>query len=83
MYVTQLRSLQKVNFLLDHGADPNAVDGRGFTALHRAAEMGEPRIVQLLLDRGASPNPVAEGKTPLSLAQKRHEKEIVHLLSSR
>src|SRR5262249_47213351 len=39
MNAVQARSIDKVAWLLDHDADPNAADGRGFTALHRAAEM--------------------------------------------
>lgn len=82
MNAVQRRSVEMVAFLLDHGADPNAADQRGFTALHRAAEMGELRIARCLLDHGAVPHPQAEGRTPLSLAQGRGEKEIVKLLSS-
>jgi len=83
MSAVQQRRFEKVAFLLDHGAGPNATDQRGFTALHRAAEMGELRIVQSLLDRGAFPHPEAGGYTPLSLAQGRGEKEIVKLMSNR
>jgi hypothetical protein len=35
----------------------------------------------MLLDRGASPNPEAEGHTPRSLAEARGETDIVALLS--
>jgi ankyrin repeat protein len=83
MNAVQRRSVEMVTFLLDHGADPNAADQRGFTALHRAAEMAELRIVQSLLDHGAFPHPEAGGHTPLSLAQGRDAKEIVKLLSGR
>jgi ankyrin repeat protein len=55
MNAVQERSTEKVLFL-HGGADPNAVDRRGFTALHRAAELGEMRIIELLLDRGALPH---------------------------
>jgi Ankyrin repeats (3 copies) len=83
MNAVQGRSVEKVTFLLNHGADPNALDQRGFTALHRAAEMGESRIVQSLLDHGAFPHTEAQGRTPLSLAEERGEKEVVRLLRSR
>ena len=71
-----------MGFLLDHGADVNARDRRGFTALHRAAEMGHLDVTQLLLDRGATPNPDAKGDTPRSLAEGRNRKEIVAILNN-
>ena len=83
MNAVQERSIEMVTLLLDRGADPNARDTRGFTALHRAAELGELRIVQLLLDRGAYPPGEAEGHTPQSLAQGRGHTAIVNLLGGR
>jgi ankyrin repeat protein len=80
MNAVQSASLKKVIFLLDRGADVNAHDRRGFTGLHRAAEMGHLDVLQVLLDRGASPNLEAEGHTPLSLAKGRGNREIVALL---
>jgi ankyrin repeat protein len=67
--------------LLDFGADLNAKDDRGFTALHRASEMGHKEIVTLLLENGADKSIVAEGYTALLLAQNREHKEITELLS--
>jgi ankyrin repeat protein len=83
MNTVQDRSVEKVAFLLNHGADPNAADTRGFTALHRAAEMGLLDVARLLLDRGAFAYPEAHGHTPRSLAEGCGEKAIVELLSSR
>ena len=82
MYAVQGRSVAKAALLLDHGADPNARDNKGFTALHRAAEIGEVQIVRLLLERGAFPHPDAAGHTPLSLAQGRAQTAVVKLLST-
>jgi len=73
----------KVCFLLDHGADVNARDRRGFTALHRAAELGHLDVLRELLDRDALPNQVAEGHTPRSLAEGRGHRKIVALLDRR
>ncbi len=48
-----------VEFLLDQGADPNAVDA-GFSALHEAVMRRDERMAAALLDHAADPNaPVA------------------------
>ncbi|MCV7198756.1 ankyrin repeat domain-containing protein [Mycobacterium angelicum] len=52
--------------LLSEGADVNAVDDQGFTALHAAASRDSEDIVRLLLDAGADVNAKnAKGETPL------------------
>ena len=43
-------------WLLDNGAEVNALNADGSTALHSAAFMGQAEIVQLMLERGADPN---------------------------
>ena len=43
-------------WLLDNGAEVNALNADGSTALHSAAFMGQAEIVQLMLERGANPN---------------------------
>jgi hypothetical protein len=81
MNAVQDDNLDVVTWLLDHGADPNAADDRGFTSLHRAAEMGLEPIVRLLLEHRASIDPIAEGHTPLALAQGRGHDRIASLLN--
>jgi hypothetical protein len=83
MNAVQSGSTEKAVLLLDHGAFPNAADQRGFTALHRAAETGHLHLVKLLLTRGSAAAPVAEGYTPLILAEKNGHREIADLLKSR
>ena len=52
MNAVQDGSVEKATYLLDEGADINAVDACGFTALHRAAEMGKAELVKILVARG-------------------------------
>jgi uncharacterized protein len=46
-------TLELVKLLLDKGADINAANQDGITALHGAAYKGANKVVQLLVDRGA------------------------------
>ncbi len=66
-------ALEAVQLLLDLGADVNAVDNNGDTAMHGAAYGNFPKIVQLLADRGAKPEiwkrPNTQGTTPLFIAE--------------
>ncbi|MGH9253463.1 MAG: ankyrin repeat domain-containing protein, partial [Vicinamibacterales bacterium] len=70
---TEAEALESVKLLLDLGADINAVDNKGDTAMHGAAYGNFPAIVQLLADRGADVNiwkrPDTEGRTPLFIAE--------------
>jgi ankyrin repeat protein len=70
---TEDEALDAVKMLLDLGADINAVDNKGDTAMHGAAYGNFPMIVQLLARRGADINiwkrPDTEGRTPLFIAE--------------
>ena len=58
-------------YLLEKGADINAVKTDGVTALHIAARNGNIEMIRLLLQSGATINVVDErGWTPLDRAQK-------------
>lgn len=48
--------LDDVEMLLSAGADPNATDEIGLTALHRATMSGRKDVVDLLIKNGADPN---------------------------
>jgi len=62
-------SLPLARLLLDAGADVNGDEGSGFTALHAAAENGDPDIARELLARGADRRiRTTEGKTAADLA---------------
>jgi ankyrin repeat protein len=49
-------SLEIATLLLDHGADPNAMDNDWTTPLMAAAFSGDERILKVLLDHKANPN---------------------------
>lgn len=59
--------------LMEHGADPNAVDLEGRPVLWNVvAHFGEEADkVKLLLDKGADPNPPAAPELPLAIAARR------------
>ncbi|XP_074641653.1 rabankyrin-5-like [Tubulanus polymorphus] len=50
-------------FLTKHGAKPNHINHKGETPLHTACLMGLPRLVHVLLEKGANPN--AQTRAPL------------------
>ncbi len=65
--------------LVEHGADVNAPDYRGFTLLHKAAMAKHIATVRYLLEHGAAPNPENdEGRVPLDWSNS----EIAELLLS-
>ena len=60
-----------VTYLLDKGADVNAVKADGVTPLHIAAQRGNIGIAALLLNHGAKINATdSKGWTPLDRAEK-------------
>lgn len=70
--------------LWTRGAVVDAVDVRGFSALHRAAELGEAAIASLLLMHGADPDRVASGEpTPRSLARGGEHQALLAMMESR
>jgi len=66
-------AVEAVKMLLDLGADINAVDNNGDTAMHGAAYNIAPLVVKLLAERGADPRiwnkPNKAGGTPLFIAE--------------
>jgi uncharacterized protein len=70
---TEEESLEAVQLLLDVGADVNAADDNGETAMHGAAYQSRPKLVELLAKRGADIHvwnrKNKAGWTPLMIAQ--------------
>src|SRR3989442_13819665 len=70
---TEPEALEATQFLLDLGADINAVDNNGDTAMHGAAYGNFPAIVELLAKRGADINiwkeHDKEGRSPILIAE--------------
>ncbi len=71
---------EHAKLIISSGANINAGDENGFTALHRSAIGGHIGIVKLLLDSGADIEASAQGHTPLSIAKKEGHEEIIKLL---
>jgi ankyrin repeat protein len=71
-------ALTKLFLLL--GAEPNPVGRRALTPLSVAIDEGDPALVGLLLDRGASPNDPSADVPLLTQAVMRGRPEVVQLL---
>jgi ankyrin repeat protein len=62
-------ALAAITLCLDNGADVNAVDEGGQSALHLAAAQAEDSVIRLLAARGADPHlRDKRGRTPLEVA---------------
>src|SRR5438309_8839053 len=70
---TEPEVLEAAQLLLKLGADVNAVDGNGETAMHGAAYKNDPKVIQFLADHGARVEIWNKqnkyGWTPLAIAE--------------
>jgi ankyrin repeat protein len=67
--------------LLEHGADPDAQQQGGYTALHEAALRGDLDMTRLLLAHGADPSIATDdGRTAADIARERGNEAVLRLL---
>lgn len=75
------RSIRTTRCLIEAGADVNAREAGGYTALHHASALGHLPMVILLLEAGANPALNCEWKkTPADYAQERHHPAVANML---
>ncbi|WVZ75347.1 hypothetical protein U9M48_023408 [Paspalum notatum var. saurae] len=64
-YAVREGSVDVVQYLLDHNANPDSPNGKGSTPLHYAAAGGNCEIVKALLSKGANVDSNGDTGTPL------------------
>jgi ankyrin repeat protein len=69
----EVGDLEAIKKHLKGGADVNAVNKQGYTALHLATRRGQKDAAALLLEKGANVNAERKGKTTLDFAVKNEE----------
>lgn len=75
------RNPSTVELLLAHGADANATQAGGFTAIFSAATANRKDLAELLVNHGANPHQASDqGKTPADFARERGHKELADWL---
>ncbi|HTA71889.1 MAG TPA: ankyrin repeat domain-containing protein [Bryobacteraceae bacterium] len=75
------RSRESVRILIEHGADVNAKQEAGWTALHAASQNGDIEMVRLLIAGGAHVHARAENnQNALDLAMTKGHQAVVDIL---
>ena len=78
MTAVQSQDIDLIKYLIDKKANVNAQDNKGFTSLHRSAEMGFTEITKLLLNNRADKDISSQGFTALDLAKKEIKQRIYY-----
>jgi ankyrin repeat protein len=58
--------MQAVKYCVQLGADVNAADDKGYTALHGAAYLGNHEMIAYLMEKGADVKAVAKDKNTVA-----------------
>jgi ankyrin repeat protein len=83
-HADQTKAVELARMVLDAGADPNARQQGGFTALHEAALNGNTALIELLLSRGADPTITNDkGASASDLARTNGQHAAIRLLEPR
>lgn len=73
-----------VQWLLEHGADPNRMTGWGWTPFHQALRRDNAiEIIDVSLDHGADPALIGHGKTAVTIAARRGRGDVLESLERR
>ena len=76
-----VRAMSHRSYANEQGAEVDGRDRYGKTPLHCAARQGHPKVVNLLIDKGACVNAMAKnGSFPLDWAIKFNNDEVANLL---
>ena len=81
--VHSVKSPEAVQLLKKHGADINAQNRRGMTALAQAVERGDLARVELLFAAGARPDAPIKGPDLFTIAVKGNHAELIPVLLAR
>ena len=80
MFASRVGDIDTAETLLDAGANVNDTAASGVSALTQAAHSGHEELAIYLLERGADPNAIGAGYTPLHAAVLRSELKLVRAL---
>jgi energy-coupling factor transporter ATP-binding protein EcfA2 len=84
VWASEMGSAECVKLLLEAGADPNAFEYDGWSALHWAARNGHADVAELLLGKGAKADQRdSKGNTPLDWAVDREHWGVIGVFQRR